>query len=160
MPQVIIFHDRKIYSWSIRIRTVISRDLPWPRHCRPSHLERMAFLTSRLRNPADRESQEKPRIDGVREEDGHYGAEARRINSTKNGSKGRNLLYFVYLFSSILLSFLLIDTTYKLIMNDPIENFFLLHSSPIDLCWYDFSTSSSFFPPLFLTKLRCYVNNY
>lgn len=55
------------------------------------HLERMAFLTSRLRNPADRESQEKPRIDGIqsREEDGHYGADAttRRINSTKNGSR-------------------------------------------------------------------------
>lgn len=149
MPQVIIFHDRKIYSWSIRIRTV-SRDLPWPRHCRPSHLERMAFLTSRLRNPADRESQEKPRIDGVREEDGHYGAEARRINSTKNGSKGRNLLYFVYLFSSILLSFLLIDTTYKLIMNDPIENVLApLEPSPIDHADMTSPLPLPFFLPFF-----------
>lgn len=39
----------------------------------------MAFLTSRLRNPADRESQEKPRIDGVFSRErrtGHRGAEA------------------------------------------------------------------------------------
>lgn len=106
----------------------------------------MAFLTSRLRNPADRESQEKPRIDGVFSRErrtGHRGAEATARSEFDEEWTERkreekidasflllpflyfiylSLSFFLYLLDLLSLLFFSIDTTYKLIMNDPIEN--------------------------------------